>query len=511
MTGPIGPTGPTGRGLLAECCLVAAGVGALRLLTLAPDAGGVSPDTGNYLLALQGIDLALGRPHLPGSWLLIVILRGLAGWFGPHGAMLAFTVVGAAVGAGLAHALWRRWFTPADARLLSAVLATQPLVWFYGTVAEVYTLDLLLATLVAVVGLARRGLPWLAIVLAVGAALRLTTPLLLLPLYGWLWHRALAEGRCSTRAFWWAHAGAAPLAVAGLWPLVAGAGGPAAYLDLLRGGFVVEWSLVRNVWGLTLFAATLLAGLGVLWAAGVARRPPVGERLDAATRRLLWAWLLLPAAFFFLGHYQKGYALLIVVPLLTLAAAGVAPRVRRPLLAALAVGQAVYFLGMPYRAPALDVLAAPSVRQLGLVEVWWQRARSTHLMALAMPRALARADAEMATILATAPASTIVVDPTVPLPLRGLQVCHPDHAFAVLEVHRADGWRRHAGLDEETGEGVAALLEAAVLVTRTDFARRHLDDLEAVTVCTTAQFTALRVAGASAAEAARRYAVMFAR
>lgn len=498
----------TGRGRLplAESLLVGIAVAGLRLATAAPDTGGVSPDTGNYLLALQDFSLELGRPHLPGSWLLVVVLRGLAGWLGPHGALLSLTIVLSAVGAGLVHALLRQWLPATDARLTSAVLVTQPLVWFYGTVPEIYAFDLCFGAAAVTLGLGRRGLGWLPVLFAVGAILRPTTPLLLLPLYGWLWWRGWRADRVRRRTLLLAHLAAAVLLVAGLWPLIAAAGGLATYAGLFRTHVTVDWSLARNLFGLTLFAATLLGLLGVLLVArclaGRPRRPSLGRD----TRLTLWIWLLPAASFFVLGHHQKGYALLIVVPLVVLAAMAIADRWRRPLLLVLVLVQTAFFLMAPYQLPPPEIHLAPRVRTLSLPEVWWHRAWSTHLMARSMPRALAAAQEEVAAILAAAPGDTLLLDPTVPLFLRAVQVKHPDRAFAVLEVHRRDGWRLHAGLDERTGEDVAALLARTVLVTRAEFAAAHLDDLASETVRTGGGFNALRLDPGAAAVAASRYA-----
>jgi len=493
---------------LVEPLLVGIAVAGLRLATAAPDTGGVSPDTGNYLLALQSFSLELGRPHLPGSWLLVEVLRGLAGWLGPHGALLGLTIVFSAVGAGLVHMLLRRWLGPTDARLTSAVLVTQPLVWFYGTVPEIYAFDLCFGAAAVMLGLSRRGLVWLPVLFAVGAALRLTTPVLLLPLYAWLWWRGWRAGWAGWRTLLIAHLVGTVLLVAGLWPLIAASGGLATYAGLYRTHVTVDWSLARNLFGLTLFTATLLGLLGVLLIARLVGGSARSPLLQRDTRLVLWVWLLPPAVFFVLGHYQKGYALLVVVPLLVLAVSAITARWRRPLLAGLVCLQALFFLALPYREPPVEIHLAPHARSLSLPEVWWQRVGSTHLMGRSMPRALAAMQDEMAAILAAAPADTLLIDPTVPLFLRALQVRHPDRAFAVLEVHRRDGWRLHAGLDERTGEGVAALLARTVLVTRAEFARMYLGELASSTVHAGASLRGLRLAPDVATVAAGRYAAL---
>lgn len=488
--------------------LAAVAVAALYTATVSPDFGGVSADTGNYLLGMVDFDPELARPHLPGSRLLMVLLRGLATVLGAHGALLALAVGCSAVAAGLGYRLAREYFGTDTAWLLVALVATQPVAWFHGTVAEIYAFDLCFGVLTVWLGGSRRGLMVLPVVFALGAGLRLTTPLLLMPLYLWLWWRG--RGWWSYRSAALSHGLAGLMLVAVLWPTLSAVGGPAAYLALHGEHLTVEWSLVRNLWGLSLFLATLAATVLVLVLAGT-RRAAARVDVGTADRRTLLIWLLPPLAFFVLGHYQKGYILLVMVPLLILLVGCMAPSRRRIVLTGLVILQAMWFLGMPYRAPDMDVLAAPRARSLSLPAVWWQRVQSTHLMAAARPRALAAAHAELVAIMAAAPGDTMLLDPSFPLTLRAMQVRHPERAFAVLEVERPDGWRLHAGLDETTGKGVADLLERCVLVTRRDFAGAGLDTAETVMVHAGERFLGLRVPPQQASVVAARYAELFLR
>lgn len=503
-----GMSGATVRGR-ADAWLLLGVVVILRLATLCPDFGGVSADTGNYLLGMQDFAPELGRPHLPGSWLLIFVYRSLAAVFGSHGAMLVFAVFFSAAAAGMTLELCRRWFPSATAWLLAAVVATQPLVWFYGVVPEVYSFDLFFGLLLVRTGLSRRGFLALPVVFALGLGLRPTTPVLLLPLYACLWWEA--RGRWTVRQFLLAHlAGAVALGLVTA-PMLAAVGGPASYLGLYRNHLTVEWSLLRNLWGLSLFTATLAGTVLVLLIGSLGGGRATRSEQNVVPERLLLAWSVPPGLFFLLGHYQKGYALLIVVPLLALLAARVVPGRRRLLLAGLVLAQAVYFLAAPYRAPAPDVFVAPAVRELSLPRVWLQRVRSTHLMAAARPRALAAAHGELEEILVAAPADTLLLDPTFPLVVRAMQVRHPDRAFAVLDVHRPDGWQLHAGLVERAGQGVARLMEGALLVTRRDFARDEPCLAGLPEVHRGRRFLALRVPPDRSAALAARYAELFRR
>ncbi|RKZ15111.1 hypothetical protein DRQ50_07945 [bacterium] len=465
--------------------LAALAVAVLYAATASVDFGGVSADTGNYVLGTVDFDPAAARPHLPGSWLLIVMLRGLAPLFGAHGALLAVAVACAAGAAGLGYRVAREYFRPGTAWLLVAAVATQPVSWFYGTVAEVYAFDLFFGVLTMWMGSSRRGLVILPLVFALGAGLRLTTPALLLPLYLWLWWRG--RGWWSVRSMVVAHVVALPVLVGVMWPNFTAAGGLTAYLSLYESHLTVSWSLVRNLWGMSLFLATVAGTVLVLAVAGLRfrARGSVDHRLPV--------WLLPPLAFFVLGHYQKGYILLVMVPLLILSVARIAPVRRRLVLTILVILQTTWFLAAPYRAPDPDVLAAPRTRSLTWPGVWWQRVQSTHLMAAARPRALAAADADLTGILAAAPGDTLLVDPTFPLTLRALQIHHESRAFAGLEVERRDGWRLHSGLEESTGTNVAHLLARCILVTRRDFAGTGLDTSGAVVVHAGQEYIGLRL------------------
>jgi len=489
--------------------LLVVAVAALRLATAAPDFGGVSPDTGNYLLGMQEFAPERARPHLPGAWLLIFVLRFLEPICGPHGALLAFAILCSAAAVGLAHGLFRRWFAPAVAWLLAGVVATQPMVWFYGCVPEVYAFDLVFGVLLLNLGLTRRGLLVLPVVFALGLGLRPTTPVLLLPLYACLWWEA--RGRWSLRGFWMAHAAGAAALVLVAWPLLAAVGGPTAYVGLYRDHLTVDWSLPRNLWGMSLFTATLAATVLVLLAGALATRGRGRAGTEGLPLRLLLAWALPPGLFFLLGHYQKGYALLIVFPLLAVLTILVAPGRRRVLLTGLVVLQVLYFLAAPYRTPSTDIFVAPAVRAMSVPEVWGERIRSTHLMAAARPRALAAAHGELEEILAAAPGDTLLLDPTFPLHLRAMQVRHPDRVFVGLDVHRPDGWHLHAGLAEQAGYGVAALLTGSLLVTSREFADTDPDIPGLPVVHRGDRFVALRIPPARAADLAARYADLFAR
>lgn len=496
-------------GEFAVGLLFCAAVASLRLATAAPDFGGVSPDTGNYLLALQNFDPELARPHLPGSWLLVAGLRQLATVFGGYGALMFVAIACSAAAAGLSVGLFRRWFDATEAWALAAVVATQPVVWFFGVVPEIYAFDLFFAVLVARLGLTRRGLLLLPLVFALGVGLRPTTPVLLGPLYLWLWW----EGRR-----WWrsrmvvgVHVAAVLLALIAVWPTLAAVGGPARYLELYRGHLTVDFSLVRNLWGISLFLATLAGTVLLLAVAGIATGRPWRPDLDRAAGRLMLAWLLPAGLFFVCVHYQKGYILLIVVPMLVLLAAAVARTWRRPVLVGLVALQSVYFLGAPYQRPDVAVHVAPAVRPLSLPAVWCQRVASTHLMAAARLRALAEANAELSAVLAATAGDTLLIDPTFPIFLRALQVRYPERAFAEMDLQRRDSWRLHAGLVERSGTGLADLIARSVLVTRADLAGAGLDTTGSVVVHRGPLFCAVHIHPGHATRVAAEYQGAFGR
>jgi len=341
--------------------LLTGGAAAAALLTRVPFVARHlwDHDSVQLALAVERFDLAAHQPHPPGYPLYVALLKVLdVLGVEPLGGMLALSVLaamgGAAAMAALAHRLAGGGELGERAGLLAAALYVfNPLLWFYGELPLVYAVEggLTVGVAWAVAGMADSRSRFLlaCTLLAVAGGLRPSTLVLLSPLLLRGVVTTRRRGRLTPGLFTAGAVTGAAVVLAWLVPLVAAAGGLAAYrrisgahfgallpqtsvlygagLDALghNAFLVVKWALQGLVPG--------VLALLVLWmlAPGAILR---GGRRLASRAGFLIAWALPPMAFFALFHITKAGYTLVHLPALLAAVAVVA-------------------------APALDVSAGP--------------------------------------------------------------------------------------------------------------------------------------------------------
>ncbi|MBV8200305.1 MAG: DUF2723 domain-containing protein [Acidobacteria bacterium] len=379
-------------------------------------------DSVQFALGVEKYDLAAHHPHPPGYPLYIAVLKLLAalGVDALHG-MVALSILAAALGAGSIVPLTARLVREAAGRgsavragvlrvgavqagaLAAALYVFNPLLWFYGELPLVYaveggvTVGLAYAALCMADG---RG-PFLAAcaAFALAGGVRPSTLVLLLPLLllgAWrAWRRGATAGTLALGA-----ALGAALGLAWLLPLLAAAGGLAAYQRISGEHFRALLPYTSILYGagwqalahnLTIMTKWFLQGLvpaavalGALWVRGFGRERWRGRRGEdagqraaepavaqpgrsavAAGLRLLavsWSWLAAwavpPILFFALFHVTKAGYTLVYLPALLVAAsllgtpamsgAGVARSAAAVLLAA-AAGAGLFLFGADRR------------------------------------------------------------------------------------------------------------------------------------------------------------------
>ena len=295
-------------------------------------------DSVNFAFSLMHYDVRLAQPHPPGYVLYVALARLVQGAVGGD-ANLAMELISAVCSGLLVVALWRladRFFGPGSrAGLIVGLLAaTNPLLWFYGSVALPHVLDALLMTVIALLGWRilhgeGRLLFPSALLLGVAAGVRQQDLVFLMPL--WLF----CVRREGLRRIVPALALTGAVCVAWLWPMIALSGGLTAYrstvaaytqhffstTSLLHGaglpgvGRNVD-KLVRYTLYAVAFALPLLALTFGQW------RRTVGERLGGERGLFLLLWAAPSLAFYSLIHMGQHGLIFTFLPPLLLAIAG---------------------------------------------------------------------------------------------------------------------------------------------------------------------------------------------
>lgn len=299
-------------------------------------------DAGNFVLALDHLDLAAQQPHLPGCfWNLIVLGRALRPLTGGNGvaALELLNALAAGVAVGCAGLLGRRLATPRAGWWAAVLVLTAPLLWFYGSQSLSYGVELAWVLAIALTGwLVAAGRGWalvpLALLMGTAGGIRPNTPIFLLPL-------ALAccwRGRRLGLAPW--RIGLALLLGAGVlvaWfqAFLVEAGGVPLVLRLLQqwqGGHArqsLDGGVLGNGW-LLIKTVALTAPLGLALLLALARR---GDPLAPCRWRRLFLllWITPGSLYFLLVHFTRmGHATTVLPGILLAIALPLAGRSRWP-------------------------------------------------------------------------------------------------------------------------------------------------------------------------------------
>jgi hypothetical protein len=115
-------------------------------------------DSVQFVLGVTDFDVTQGRPHPPGYWLLILsgrLVRAVTG-LGPHGALLLVAAAASALTAAVGYLLGRALRCRAMGLALGLILATAPLLSFYGTIANSYSVEACGGAVLALVAVSAR-------------------------------------------------------------------------------------------------------------------------------------------------------------------------------------------------------------------------------------------------------------------------------------------------------------------------------------------------------------------
>jgi hypothetical protein len=287
-----------------------------------------------FALALDEFNLHLHQPHPPG-YILYVLLGRLANMplDNPGIALSLLSVLFSALALPVFYLLALQVFDDLSIAWGAVlILAASPLALYYGAVGLTYLPEM--AFSIAVAALAWRVKsdaiyrPWtvalLAAVLGLGAGVRQTSLLVLLPVCVWvLWGAG--------RRVWCVFGGVLAL-VCALWavPLLVLSGGTETYLRenaLLAARVTYRTSVFGGgveglLYNVTFQGLALVVGLGLavipplLWAMRL-----LHFRLDKGVRTFLLLWAVPPVLLYAVTHVgQYGYLLVVLPPLALLAA-----------------------------------------------------------------------------------------------------------------------------------------------------------------------------------------------
>jgi hypothetical protein len=297
--------------------ILLAGVAASRIHTREQYVTGLDP--GNYLLGMQDYSIAAERPHPPGYPVYVALCRGVAAIAGEdHLAIIIVQVFFSVLAVAFLYLLVRRKLGHSHAMLAAIFLAVNPLFWLYGSTAENYAFDAMIAPLTILLMLATRRWWWLATGLLFGlaAGMRATSLLLLAPVALYILYARYRRAELSGADLLRLGGGALAGILAWLPATIVNEGGIAGYLKAATalsmtaaghfggnlGGFIITllWMMNLSLFYLIGCSVRLIRTFGAGW------------RTTFSLSKILLLWILPPLLFFALVIQTKGYMLLIL-------------------------------------------------------------------------------------------------------------------------------------------------------------------------------------------------------
>lgn len=281
-------------------------------------------DSINFALGMRRFDTALHQPHPPGYFFYIMAGRMVNRLFADANAALVAISVAATCGALIMiYALAHTWFGRQAAVFAGLLLVFSPLVWFHGTVALTYSVELFFSALTGLLCWAvYSGARWLVVPLAIvaGAAagfrpsfLLFLGPLLVLSLS----RTGLAAGASGVSAL-------AASVAASFAPMMSETGGLARWWSSLVSLWLTapgKQTVFNSSPAITLARLISVGGILLLCFGGAAvfafRRPRIRPCLRPEKTFVL-AWIgpcLLFVSLIFLKFVNSGYLLVILPPL----------------------------------------------------------------------------------------------------------------------------------------------------------------------------------------------------
>ncbi|HYF03567.1 MAG TPA: hypothetical protein VEC36_09355, partial [Patescibacteria group bacterium] len=126
----------------------------LRLAVADFEFGNLTFDSGNFALAVRDYSVQHDRPHLPGYILYVVFLKVLSSITASPG--IAASILFSSLSSSVFFWLFKKWFSSGCALIITLFILVNPMAWFSGATAEIYSFELLFSGLLVLAGTSHR-------------------------------------------------------------------------------------------------------------------------------------------------------------------------------------------------------------------------------------------------------------------------------------------------------------------------------------------------------------------
>lgn len=439
-------------------------------------------DTVGVAFGSISYSLQYTRPHLPGYFLHVKLISLLNPIFiDIHQTMIVLSAFYSSIGSLFCFVLLRKWFHAKTSLIITMLVIFNPLVWFQGSTAEVYSFDLVLSSLFVLLALDSKAIYLTPLLLALGSGVRQTSGLLLLPLYIYLWYEKYKTGKLSWHKVLISHIGG--LAISLLWfiPMVNSTGGLSEYINLYKmNSPLPNISLAQNIFQFSSYSFFIFTPLILIMIFLKPRKKLFSglKNCDKNVVFILSLWLIPSIITFLFFTYNKGYFLISIIPLYAFIGLLLEKKILKfyGILLVL-VMEILFFLIIPFKELPIQSIIKPGVRTINLFETWTDRTFSSYLMAYSRIKYQDDLIEELSGIMEKNKFKNIFLDPTTYLSARGMQLKYPNVTFITMDFYEHNSYYEYKGLDITVRKGLDKILVNSLLITRKDFYNYYLKNI----------------------------------
>jgi hypothetical protein len=427
-----------------------------------------STDTGNIVLAVQSYNIAEERPHLPGYFLYVMILRLCNHLTGnTQSSILLLQALFSAFGAGLIFLLLRKFFDRKTSLIVAVLITTNPLVWYFGSISEIYSFDLFFSLLFVLAGTNKRYNCFLPGIFALGIGVRQSSGIILFPLYVYFWWQYIQyiKGTHNYRFLLTVNAAGLLLFLSWFIPMLNSTGGICEYLELMHtNNPVPPTDILRNTLQMLTMSIWFIVPLVLIQIMNIIKKEK--NEFQQGLKPIILFWLIPAIITFMFVHYTRGYWLIAIGALSIVFATVSKMRYVKLFLIIWIVIQSGYFLFMPYILDSAEIFYTPKARTVSRSKVFIARFLSQNALTLGHIR---EQDKMVKSIIEYIKRDRdnykyILIAPSVPVYTRILQAVCPEHRFAELNRIEQDTWFLYSDLKQTKLTGRLELINNALII-----------------------------------------------
>lgn len=427
-------------------------------------------DSINYALGVIDFSLKATRPHLPGSFLFVKSIEAINVIVGNiHQSFLILLNIFSVLSVWLTYFVFLKIFTPQKAIYLIVFLIFNPMVWFYGSVTEIYVFDWFFASLILFISFQKRAIYILPIVFGIFSGFRPSSAALLLPLYFYLlWNEKLINW---SKLFVFVSL-ALVFCLSWFLPLINSVGGIKEYFLLFSTNNPMESiSFAQNIFRLSSIMFYFIVPFSFLL---FAKR---GNQLIDIAEIIKIMFLIIPSVLFFVfSHYSKGYALIIISPIVIFVGILLRENYRLPLTIAI-LAEIGIFLFLPTNETSLESKINPKVRKSGITQIWFDRTFSDYSLTFSEISLRDKSLNNLIDLIKSTKSDRIFLDPTISHFGRPLQFYFPQ--IEILSVDFKKSKRYIQFRNKEVNQiFIENYSKNDVLIVRKDFYDNYLSNFK---------------------------------